>query len=82
MLEDVILIFLREFKIKLCKHNEKEVLSVHYIKVYAKGVLKNDFVYVETSDENLLCQLRSKPLTHQRDFDLKYTLDILLLHIA
>ena len=89
MFEDIILIFLRDLKTKLCKHNQKEVESVHYIKVYAKGVLKNDFVYVETSDTNLLftqiytnSQLCPKPLTHQRDFDLKYTEDILLFHIA
>ena len=82
MLEDVIMIFLRDVKIKLCKHNQKEVESVHYIKVFAKGVLKNGFVYVETSDANLLYQLRSKPLIHQRDFDLKHTQDILLFHIA
>ena len=48
MLEDVILIFLIDLKTKLCKHNQEEVESVHYIKVYAKGVLKNGFVYVET----------------------------------
>ena len=77
-LEDVTLIFLRDLKTKLCKHNQKEVESVHYIKVYAKGVLKNGFVYLETSDANLLYQLRSKPLIHQGDFDLKYTQDILL----
>ena len=78
-LEEVIL---RNLKTKLCKHNQKEVKSVHYIKVYAKGALKNGFVYVETSDANLLYQLRSKLLIHQRDFDLKYTQDILLFHIA
>ena len=54
MLEDVILIFLTDLKSKLCKHNQKEFESVYYIKVYAKGVLKNGFVYVETSDANLL----------------------------
>ena len=32
---------------------------MHYIKAYAKGVLKKDFVYVETSDANLLYQLSS-----------------------
>ena len=58
-LEDVILIFLRYLKTKLCKHNQKEVESMHYIKAYAKGVLKKDFVYVETSDANLLYQLSS-----------------------
>ena len=45
-------------------------------------VLKNDFVYVKTSDANLLYQLHSKPLTHHRDFDLKYTQDIILSYIA
>ena len=72
--EDVVLILLKDLKTKLCKHNQKEVESVHYIRVYAKGVLKNGFVYVETSDANLLYQLRSKPLTHQRDFDLRLCL--------
>ena len=81
-LEDVILISLKDLKTKLCNHNEKEVESVHYIKPYAKGLLKNGFAYVETSDANLLYQLRSNPLTHQTDFDLKYTQDILLFHTA
>ena len=52
------------------------------LKSLRKGVLKNEFVYVETSDENLLYQLRSKQSIHQRDFDLKYTQVILFLHIA
>ena len=82
MLEDATLIFLRDLKTKLCKHNQKEVESVHYIKFYANGVLKSGFVYVETSDANLLYELRSKPLTPWADFDLKYTLDILLFHLA
>ena len=83
-LEDVILSFLRDLKTKLCKHNQKKVESVHYIKVYTKGVLKNGFVYVETSGKNLLYQLRSRRLTHQTDFDLKYTqvFFILLFHIV
>ena len=68
--------FLRDLKTKLYKHNQKEVESVHYIKAYAKGMLKKGLVYVETADVNLLYQLHSKPLTHQRDFDLKYTQDI------
>ena len=59
MLEDVILIFLRDLKTKLCKHNQKEVESVHCIRVFVKGLLKNGFVFVETSEENLLYQLRS-----------------------
>ena len=70
MLEEI-LIFLRDLKTRLCKHDQKEVESVHYIKVYAKGLLKTIF-YVKTSYANLLCQLHSKPLTHQGDFDLKY----------
>ena len=45
-------------------------------------VLKNDFVYVETYDVNSFYQLRSKPLIYQKDFYLKYILDILLLHIV
>ena len=47
-------------------------------------MLKNGFVCVETvlSDANLLYQLRSKILSHQRDFDLKDTQDILLFHIT
>ena len=44
---------------------------MHYIKVYVKEVLKNGFVYVDTSDTNFLYELRSKPLTHQKDFDVK-----------
>ena len=55
---------------------------MYYIKAYVKGVLKNDFVYVETLDVNLFYQLRSMPLFHQRYFSLKYILDILLLHIV
>ena len=39
-------------------------------------MFKNGFVYAETSDVNLLYQLRSKPMTQRRDFDLKYTQDI------
>ena len=31
---------------------------------------------------NLFYQLHSKPLIHQRDFRLKYILDILLLHVV
>ena len=54
-------------KTKLCKHNQKEVESVHYVKVYAKDVLRNGSVYAEASATNLLYQLRSRPLTHQRD---------------
>ena len=72
------LAFLRDLKTKLCRHNQKEIESMHYIKVCIKGVLKNGFVYVETSDTNLLYQLCSKPLSHQRDFGVKYTQDILL----
>ena len=34
------------FENKPSKHNQKKVESVHYIKVYAKGMLKQDFVYV------------------------------------
>ena len=81
-LEDVILSFLRDLKTKLCKHNQKKVESVHYIKVYTKGVLKNGFVYVETSGKNLLYQLRSRRLTHQTDFDLKYTQDIFYFTVS
>ena len=81
-LEDVILIFFRDLKTKLSKHNKKEIKSVHYIKIYEKGMLKNGFLYIETSDTTLLYQLRSKLLTHRRDFDLRKSQDILLLHIA
>ena len=42
------------FENKPSKHNQKKVESVHYIKVYAKGMLKQDFVYVETLYTNLL----------------------------
>ena len=82
MLEDVILIFLRDLKTNLCGHNQNEVGSVHYTEVSAMEVLKNCFVSAETSDTNSIYQLCSKPLTHQRDLDLKYTQDILLLHTA
>ena len=81
-LEDVILIFFRDLKTKLSKNNKKEIESVHYIKIYEKGMLKNGFLYIETSDTTLLYQLRSKLLTHRRDFDLRKSQDILLLHIA
>ena len=81
-LEGVILICLRDLKTKLCKHNQKEVESVHYKKIYAKRLLKNGFVYLESSDVNLLDQLCSKLPTHQTDFNLKHTQDILLFHIA
>ena len=61
--EDVVIIFLRDLKTKLCKHNQKEVASAYYINVYAKGVLINDFFYVETSDTNLIERLSSPHLT-------------------
>ena len=55
---------------------------MHYIKVYSTAVLKNGFVYIETSDANLLNKLRSDPLTKLTDFHLKFTQDILRIHIA
>ena len=82
LIEVLILVSLKYFESKLCRHNQKDVVSVYYIKAYVKGVLKNDFVYVETLDVNLFYQLRSMPLFHQRYFNLKYILDILLLHIV
>ena len=48
LLEVLILVSLKGLETKLCRHNQKEVILVHYIKVYVKGLLKNDFVYVET----------------------------------
>ena len=42
-LEGVILIFLKDLKTKLCKLNQKEFESMHYIKVYSKGVSKKRF---------------------------------------
>ena len=54
MLEDAVLIFLKDVKTKLCKHNQKEIESLYGIKVYAEVVLRNNFVYAETSDMNLL----------------------------
>ena len=50
-------------------------------KILRKEVVKIGFVFVVTSDANVLYQLRSKLLPLQRDFDLKYTQDISLLHI-
>ena len=44
----LILVSLKDLETELCKHNQEEVVSVHYIKAYVKGVLNNDFVYVET----------------------------------
>ena len=81
--EDAILLILRDLKTNLCKDNQKRLESVLYIKVYAKELLKNVFfVYVEMSDARLLYQSPLKPLTHQRDFDLKCTQDILHFHIT
>ena len=53
------------------------------MKVYGKVVLNNSFVYAETSDANLVYELHPKPLTHQREreFGLKHSQDILVLHI-
>ena len=43
------------------------VVSVHYIKIYAKGVLKKWFcLYRNFRNVNSLYQLRSKPLIHQK----------------
>ena len=39
-------------------------------------MLKNAFAYVETWDVNVLDQLPSKPLIHQRDFYVTHILDI------
>ena len=47
-------------------HNQKEVVSVHYIKDYVKEELKTILSDVEPYDVNLFCQLRPKPLIHQR----------------
>ena len=47
-IEVLILVSSEDLETKLCRHNQKKVVSVHYIKVYIKGVLKSDFVYVET----------------------------------
>ena len=42
--EVLILVSLKDLETNLCKHNQKEVISVHYMKVYVKGVLlKSDF---------------------------------------
>ena len=48
LLEVLILVSLKDLKTKLCRHNQREVVLVHCIKVYVKEVLKNDFVYVKT----------------------------------
>ena len=47
-------------------HNQKEVVSVHYIKDYVKEELKTILSDVEPYDVNLFFQLRPKPLIHQR----------------
>ena len=59
---------MKDLETKLCRHSQNKVVSVDYTKVYIKGVLKNDFVCVETEDLNLFYQLPSKTLIHQRDF--------------
>ena len=71
-----------EVEIKLCKHNQKEVKSVHYIRVYAKGVLKNVCLCRNFRRENNLSimfkaidspeRLWSK--THPRYFTFSYCL--------
>ena len=60
----------------------KEVESAHYIKVYAKWVLKTDFFRLESSDADLLYKSRTKPFTHHGQLDLICTQNILLLHIS
>ena len=66
----------------LCKHNQKEVQSAPYIKAYTKGVLKNNFDYVEISDANLLYLLRAKSLFTRETVHVKYVKDVLLMQIA
>ena len=71
-LETLILSYLKYFEIMLCRHDQKEVVSFHYMKINAGEVLKNDVVYTETSGMNSVDQLYSKSLILQRDFHLKY----------
>ena len=47
-LEVLILVSLKDLETKLCRHNQKEVVSVHYIKVYVKWLVKKRFCLVET----------------------------------
>ena len=46
----------------LCKHNSIEVVSVLCIKIYGMEELKNNFIYLETSDTNLLYQITFKTI--------------------
>ena len=46
--EVIILVSLKDLGTKLCSYNQKDVGSVHCIKVYLKELLKNNFVFVET----------------------------------
>ena len=55
---------------------------MHYIKVYVKGLSKNDFAYVEASDVNLLYQLCSKPvIQYPTYFTLVFTFAYYLISI-
>ena len=43
MLEVLILVSLKDLETELCRRNQNEVVSVHYIKVYVKGGVKKRF---------------------------------------
>ena len=47
--------------------SKRSCISALHRSLHEEGA-KNDFVYVETSDVNLLYQLHSKPLIYQRGF--------------
>ena len=72
--EDVILIFVRDLKTNLCKHNQKDFESVNYIYVYAKGLLNLAMEKLQTRIYFI------NYVQSHRDFDLKYIQGILLLH--
>ena len=52
LLEILILVSLKDLETKLYRHRQKEVVSMHYIKVDVKGVLKKRFCLCQ----NLRCE--------------------------
>ena len=47
-------------------------MTLSFSKINRTCFSSKSYIMLETSDMNLLYQLHSKPLTHQKDFDLKY----------